>query len=82
MKYYVYVLESAKDGHYYIGHTGNLNIRLSWHNLGLAKSTKGRRPLKLIYSEECESKGGAMKREYYLKSLKGGNEFKKTIIKN
>jgi putative endonuclease len=40
------------------------------HNKGKgAKYTKKRRPVKLVYFEEFESKSEAMKREYKLKQL-------------
>ena len=79
--YYVYVLKSEKDGRLYIGQTNDLEKRLQRHNLGKVISTVKRRPLYLIYSEEYQSRREAMNRETYLKSLKGGNEFKK-ILKN
>ncbi|MEK6570515.1 MAG: GIY-YIG nuclease family protein, partial [Bacteroidota bacterium] len=49
--FYVYVLRSLKDGKLYIGQTNNLQERLLRHNHGRVKSTKGRRPLQLIYFE-------------------------------
>jgi len=48
MKAYVYVLKSDKDGNKYIGSTTNLYRRLNEHNNGQVKSTRHRRPLKLI----------------------------------
>ena len=32
--YYVYLIESLKDGRYYIGQTNNLEERLKYHNRG------------------------------------------------
>ncbi|OGH11819.1 MAG: hypothetical protein A2857_03935 [Candidatus Levybacteria bacterium RIFCSPHIGHO2_01_FULL_36_15] len=45
---YVYLLKSLKDYKQYIGSTINLEKRLEKHNRGEVKSTKYRRPLKLI----------------------------------
>ena len=64
MIYFVYILTSLKDSKRYIGMTSDLNRRLSEHNSGKVKSTKNRNPLKLIYTEEFESKEEAMKRVY------------------
>lgn len=71
MKYVVYALKCA-DGTYYIGITVNLEKRLEEHNgkkRSGAKYTMGRRPVKVIYSEEVEGRSEALKREYFLKSL-------------
>ena len=61
--YYVYVLKSEKDGKKYIGFTENLDQRLKAHNEGKVTSTKGRRPLELIYFEGCKNKEDAIRRE-------------------
>lgn len=53
---------------YYIGWTDDLQSRVSNHNLGKVKSTRGREPLKLIYYEACVSKENAIKREKQLKT--------------
>ena len=69
--FYVYILLSEKDNKRYIGCTENLDRRLAEHNSGLVKSTKNRRPLKLIYFEEYENKSDARKREKEIKAKKG-----------
>jgi len=69
--FFVYILLSEKDSKRYIGCTENLNRRLAEHNSGLVKSTKNRRPLKLIYFEEFNIKSDAMKREKEIKAKKG-----------
>ncbi|HVZ66691.1 MAG TPA: GIY-YIG nuclease family protein [Patescibacteria group bacterium] len=66
--FYTYVLESLKDGLHYIGWTDNLKLRLKKHTDGKVKSTKDRRPLKLIYYEACINKNRAIKREKYFKT--------------
>ena len=77
--YIVYVLKSLKDFGYYIGQTENLDKRLKKHTNRQVKSTKNRIPFVVIKNEKFNNRSEAMKREYYLKSLKGGNEFKKII---
>ena len=71
LRFYAYVLRSSKDGRYYYGSTSDLTKRMSNHNSGKVKSTKHRRPLKLIYSEEFDSKTEAIKRENFFKSMDG-----------
>ena len=51
--------------------TQNIDNRLKEHNRGKMKSTKAYKPWKLIYSEECENRIIARKRELYLKSGAG-----------
>lgn len=66
---YTYMVR-CKDGSLYTGWTNNLEKRVQAHNQGTgAKYTKSRRPVELVYYEECESKIDAMKREYEIKQL-------------
>ena len=69
--YYIYVLLSEKDNNLYTGYTEDLKSRFEQHSKGLVKSTKNRRPLKLVYSEACLSKRDATHREKYLKTFHG-----------
>jgi putative endonuclease len=69
--YFAYILKSEKDGRYYYGSTSNLERRLAAHNAGKVRSTKGRRPLKLIYFEQFTSRSAAFQREQFFKSLDG-----------
>lgn len=79
--YYVYFLKSLKDRGYYIGQTTDLDDRLRRHNRGSVKSTKNRRPVKLIYYEICRSRNEACKREWFLKHSSGHREKKEIISK-
>ena len=77
----VYVLYSEKYGKLYIGYTSNLQHRLLSHNkLAKKGGTIKYRPWKLIYSEEFTYKSAAMKREKELKSHKGRNFLRSSII--
>ena len=77
--FYVYVLQSEKDSKLYIGQTNNLEDRISRHNKGEVVSTKNRRPFKLLISKSFSTRTEAVSTEKYLKSLKGGNEFRKIL---
>ncbi len=77
--YKTYILKSEKNKKYYIGHTQNLDERFDRHNRGLVKSTKHYRPWKVVYSEVFDNKNDAYRREFEIKSYKGGNAFKKLI---
>jgi putative endonuclease len=78
MMFSVYAIKSQIDSRIYVGFTSNVTRRLQEHNSGKTKSTKGFKPWKLIYSEECETRVEARKREKYLKSGIG-KEFLKNI---
>jgi putative endonuclease len=69
--FYVYILRSLKDKKRYIGMTGDLERRFNEHNAGLVESTKNRRPLEIIYTEEFETKIEAAEREHFFKTGKG-----------
>ena len=79
MKYSVYVLKSKKDRFLYIGISSNPKRRLQEHNSGHTKSTKGRIPFELVYSEVYNTRIEAREREKYFKSG-SGKEHLKTII--
>lgn len=68
-RWFVYILQ-CKDGTLYTGATDDIPRRLELHNSGKgAKYTRGRGPVQLRYSEECESYSAALKREYAIKQL-------------
>ena len=69
--FYTYVLQSEVDHQFYVGYTKDLKLRFEKHNKGSIKSTKDRRPLKLIYYEASLSQKDALKREKYLKTFHG-----------
>ena len=65
----VYILECA-DKTLYTGITNNLDRRMAEHEAGKgAKYTKGRGPFRLVYSETCEGRAEASRRETAIKLL-------------
>lgn len=79
--YYVYILKSLNKDSYYVGHTKNIYQRLLRHNIGEMKSTKTNAPYKVIHFEEFETRSKAMRREQQIKSYKGGDAFRKLIVR-
>lgn len=79
MSYFVYVLQSKKDGLWYTGYTKDVENRLKSHNSGQVLSTKGRIPFDLIYWECCLNQQDATRREKYLKSGNGKNYLKNRL---
>ena len=77
--YYVYILQSKKDGNLYMGCTNNLKKRLLLHNSGRITSTKKRMPLKLIHYEAFIDQKDAFFREQWLKTGWGRNQLKKIL---
>jgi len=70
---------SLKDKKFYIGYTATLKKRLLEHKNGKVKSTKNRRPLKLLCFEGYLFKKEAMNREKFLKSSDGKKDLRKRI---
>jgi putative endonuclease len=65
----VYMLECA-DKTLYTGITNNLDRRMAEHAAGKgARYTKGRGPFRLVYSETCEDRAEASRRETAIKVL-------------
>lgn len=81
--YFVYVLKNQRTGGNYIGHTGNLERRVTQHNSSNYKperyTNKISGPWELVYQEEYSSRAEAMKREKFLKSGQGRN-YLKTVL--
>ena len=67
MKYFVYVLVSLQNNDLYIGNTANIKSRLTLHNSGRVRSTKGYKPWKLLETREFASRGEAVRMERFLK---------------
>jgi len=67
----VYVLRSLKDLRLFVGMTEDVESRLKKHNAGGVPSTRYRRPLELVYQEECRDRNEARHREIFLKSGPG-----------
>lgn len=71
LMFYVYLLQSMKNQHWYTGFTHDLRKRFHEHNANLVYSTKNHGPFKLIYYEACLNEYDARSREKYLKSGMG-----------
>ena len=72
--FYVYMLRCC-DGSYYIGHTDNLEQRLSAHQSGVVPGyTSGRRPLKLVRYGTFSSRDEAFQRERQIKGWSRGKK--------
>ena len=70
MPYFVYIIQSEKDGSFYVGSTQDLDERLSRHNQGRSQYTKTKRPWKLAYFEEYPNRSSAVRRENQIKRRK------------
>lgn len=69
MSYWVYILQCADDT-LYTGITNDVKRRIAAHNDGTgAKYTRGRRPVELLYCEECADKSAALRREIEIKKI-------------
>lgn len=69
MGWVCYLLHCADDT-LYCGITNDMEKRLAAHNAGEgAKYTRGRIPVKVVYSESCTDKSTALKREMQIKRM-------------
>ncbi len=78
MAIYVYMLECS-DGSYYVGTTrAGLDQRVAEHNAGKYDGyTKGRRPVKLVFSQELQRITDAIAAE---RQIKGWSRRKKQAL--
>ena len=77
---HLYILQSVKNGRYYIGSTGNLTRRLKEHNSGQTVSLKNLLPVQLVFSKSYDNLKEARKMELHLKSLKNRSIIERIII--
>ena len=64
---------------FYVGSTQDIEERLTRHNNGRSKFTKGKGPWKVVYFEEFEDKADALKREFEIKGWKSRKAIEKLI---
>jgi predicted GIY-YIG superfamily endonuclease len=77
--FFVYILRCA-DGSFYAGHTSDVEDRVKLHNDARgAHWTACRRPVTLVYQEQCPSEAKAITRE---RQLKGWSHAKKLALIN
>jgi len=79
MDYFVYILQSEKDGTFYIGSSQDPFHRLKKHNAPHKGYTSKKQPWKIVYSEKFEEKQDALIRERFLKAQKS-REFLQRLI--
>ena len=72
--YITYILHSFKLDRFYTGQTDNLIHRLEEHNRGKDHFTAKGTPWKLIFTQEFNSRGDALKLEKYIKK-RGAKRF-------
>ena len=76
--HFVYIVRCA-DGTLYTGTARDPVERERVHNSGRgARYTAGRRPVRIVYTETCDSIGAALKREHAVKRL--SREEKEALI--
>ncbi len=77
MVFWVYMLECA-DKSYYVGHTEDLEKRMAEHVGGeLGGYTATRRPVRLVFTQECSSRDEALTAE---RQIKGWSRKKKQAL--
>ena len=70
MPFYVYVLQSVKTGHYYVGQTEHLEERVAHHQANYSKALRNRGPWTLRYWEQYPTRSEAVQRERHIKRQK------------
>ena len=79
MKNCVYILY-CRDARYYIGSTTDLSIRIKQHRQGKVMSTKKRRPLRIVFSQEFKTKHEAHRMELWIKKQKSRKLLEQIIV--
>ena len=80
MDYYVYILQSQKDGSYYTGFTSDIINRVDVHNSGQVAYTAAKIPFELVWYCCFKAKIQAIQFEKYLKSGSGFAFARKRLV--
>ena len=80
--YYVYLIQSKRDGEIYVGYTKNLRKRLAEHNSGKSSFTARKKPFRPVYYEAYLDLRDAKQREYKLKQYGSAIGHLKKRLKN
>jgi putative endonuclease len=67
---YLYILQSLRNGSYYVGCSADPGKRLEQHNKGRVVATKYKRPWEIRFTQQLESSKKAKQIEYNLKRRK------------
>ncbi|QAT16522.1 hypothetical protein BU251_01650 [Candidatus Velamenicoccus archaeovorus] len=78
---FVYILQSKKDGTFYVGSAKNVAERLLQHNRSQSLATKGKRPWILVGAEEYDTVSVALKREKFFKTGRGKRAIRNLYLK-
>lgn len=81
--FYIYILESCADGHFYVGHTDDVARRIEEHNTSDHPTyTSKHRPWKLIAAYEVSpDRATALKAEIFIKKQKSRKFIQKIVAK-
>jgi putative endonuclease len=77
--FYVYILQSLKDGSSYVGQTNNVPNRLERHNSWRQSATRSKVPWELVYTEPFDTRSQAVRRELEIKSWKSHRAIKELL---
>ena len=77
--FYVYILQSLKDGSYYVGQTNDVSNRLERHNSRRQSATRSKVPWELVYTEPFDTRSQAVRRELEIKSWKSRRAIKELL---
>jgi len=80
LTWFVYIIQSLLDGSFYVGVTHDLQLRVQRHNDGWTRSTKGKRPWKVVYFEQFPTKSNALRREREIKHMKSRRYIERLIL--
>ena len=80
MAFYFYILFSKSQNRYYVGHTNNLDRRLSEHNSRQTSSTKAGIPWELVFTKQFDNNIEANRFELHVKKMKSRKFIESLIL--
>ncbi len=77
--WFVYVLQSERNGRYYVGSRDNTARRLEEHNTGKTPATRYLVPWRIVYTQEFANRLEARQREMEIKRWKSRTYLERTL---
>ena len=79
LPFFTYILQSQRDGSFYVGFSHNPTLRCQRHNDGGTRSTRAGRPWRIMWTRQFSSKSEALAFERHLKKMKSRTYLEKLL---
>ena len=77
---FVYILQSKRNGHFYVGSTDHFQQRMKQHQEGKIRTTRRLLPVDLVLKQQCSDIQTAKRVERKIKKFKRRDYIQKIVL--